>query len=188
MSRPLGFVLCDISVVLLPTVARILIRLAPHGVKVYRIKQIAGRGPKECARLAVRSCFSRCCSIARRRSGPTVSLPVPTSTSIRAASSRSPGVALDANGSSHLGRQGEEAAKSCPPRPTRATRQTQSRQSLHGAQQRDLCFESRNSHARTRMRSGGEREVAIGPAGDIEALRIRELPVVAVGRANAQGQ
>src|SRR6185437_15233207 len=90
--------------------------------------------------------------------------------------------------SAQFRRQGDESTKSRSLRPGRARCQAQSRQSLYGTQQGNLPFESRDAHAGAGVRPGGECKMAIGLAGDIEALGIGELVRISIGRANAQRQ
>src|SRR5690348_5647315 len=87
---------------------------------------------------------------------------------------------------SHFGRQSDKSPK---PRALRASctaSQARLGKPLYRAHEGDLRFQSRNSHACARMRSGGEGKMPIWPAGNIEALRIGKLLRIAVRRADAQ--
>ena len=62
----------------------------------------------------------------------------------------------------------------------------QRRKTLQDPWERNARFEPRDGHAGARMSAGGEREVSIRTAGDVEAVRIRKFCGIAICRANAE--
>src|SRR5437016_350862 len=84
--------------------------------------------------------------------------------------------------------QRQEPAKPRALGPRCAAGQAQPREPAHRPQQGNLCFQSRNPHARACVRSRGEGEMAIRPASNIEPIRVGKLFRIAVSCADAQRQ
>ncbi len=86
----------------------------------------------------------------------------------------------------HHARHAQKSAKPHPAAAHRLAVQRVARKPLQASRNRDRAFEPRQRHAGALMRAGGEGEMPVRDAADVEGFGVFELPGIAVGGADAQ--